>query len=203
MIFFSFSLLQFSSPHLFTSLWYSSPRLLASSISLCLSLLQSYLCLVDITLPILVTIIFSFTLSSSTCPDSVASLCRNRRHNYPCLFTSSWYSSLFLFASSIPLHISLSRLSLRIVDITSPKFVTIAFYLSWFLCFSLSQSPAQLSLSLHPLVIFLSFFYLPCQYHFIYTCRDCLFASLISLRLSFLQSSSTCPDHLLLVRIIS
>ena len=114
------------------SLWYSSPHLLASSISLCLSLLQSYLRLVDITLPILVTIIFSFTWLSSTCPDSFASLCRNRRHNYPCLFTSSWSSSLFLFALSIPLHISLSWLSLRLVDITSPKFVTIVFYASKF-----------------------------------------------------------------------
>ena len=112
------------------ALWYSSPRLLASSISLYLSLLQSYLRLVDITSPILVTIIFSFTWSSSTCPDSFASLCRNRRHIYPCLFTSSWYSSLFLFASSIPLHISLSRLYLHLVDITSPKFVTIVFYAS-------------------------------------------------------------------------
>ena len=132
MIFLSFSLLQFSSPRIFTSLWYSSPRLLASSISLCLSLFQSYLCLVGITSPILVTIIFSFTWSSSTCPDSFASLCRNHRHNHPCLFTSSWYSSLFLFASSIPLHISLSRLSLRLVDITSPKSVTIVFYASKF-----------------------------------------------------------------------
>ena len=33
----------------------------------------------------------------------------------------------------------------------------IVFYLYWFLCFSLSQLPAQLSLSLHLLVIFLSF----------------------------------------------
>ena len=148
----------------------------------------------------------------------------------------------------------------------------IVFYLSWFLCFSLSQSPAQLSLSLHLLMIFLSFyiclvditsyilvtivssprwyhfaqvcynrlllvliifslcvssshftdcfdspfcncwctyprlftfswsssphifassFYLSRRYHFIYPCQDCLFASLISLRLSLLQSSST------------
>ena len=132
MIVFSFFLLQFSSPRLFTSLWYSSPCLLVSSISLCLSLFQLYLCLVDITLPILVTVIFSFTWSYSTCSDSFASLCRNLRHNYPCLFTSSWSSSLFLFASSIPLHISLSKLSLRLVDITSPKFVTIVFYASKF-----------------------------------------------------------------------
>ena len=40
------------------------------------------------------------------------------------------------------------------------------------------------------------------RYHFIYYCHGFIFASLISLRLSLLQLSSTCPDHLLLVRII-
>ena len=132
MIVFSFSLLKFSSPHILTFLWYSSPRLLASSISLCLSLLQSYLRLNDITSPILVTIIFSFTWSSSTCPDSFASLCHNHQNKYPFLFTFSWSSYLFLFASSIPLHISLSQLSLHLVDINLPNFFTIVFYASKF-----------------------------------------------------------------------
>ena len=191
-IVFSFSLLQFSFPYIFTSLWYCSPYLLASSISLCLSLLQSYLRLVGITSPILVTIIFSFTWSSSTCPDSFASLCRNHRHNYPCLFTSSWSSSLFLFASSTPLHISLSQLSLRLVDITSLKFVTIVFYLSW------SSSPC----AYHLLILLITLILLvaivdalilvsspsydllllissPCQYQFSYPCRNPLLLFLI------------------------
>ena len=83
------------------------------------------------------------------------------------------------FSSSIHLPVIFFSSSLSLVNITLPILVAIVssscryhlaypcnnylllylivFYLSWLLCFSLSQSPAQLSLSLHLLVIFLSF----------------------------------------------
>ena len=83
------------------------------------------------------------------------------------------------FSSSIHLPVIFFSSSLSLVNLTLPILVAIAssprryhfvypcnsyiilyliaFYLYWFLCFSLSQSPAQLSLSLHLLVIFLSF----------------------------------------------
>ena len=114
-------------------------------------------------------------------------------------------------------------LSISLVNITLPIFVAIVssprwyhfaypcdnylllylivFYLSWFLCFSLSQSPAQLSLSLHLLVIFLSFSICLVDTTS-YILVTIVSASFISLRLSLLQLSSTCPDHLLLLCII-
>ena len=54
----------------------------------------------------------------------------------------------------------------------------------------LTRPPSLILVSSPPCDIPL-FFYLPRRYHFIYPCHDCLFALLISLRLSLLQSSST------------
>ena len=134
------------------------------------------------------------------------------------------------FSSSIHLPVIFFSLSLSPVNITLPILVAIissprqyhfaypcnnylplyliVFYLSWFLCFSLSQSPEQLSLSLHLLVIFHSFSIclvdttsyilvtivsLPCWYNFSWVCYNRLLLVLIIF--SLWVSSSHFTDY--------
>ena len=96
-----------------------------------------------------------------------------------------FFSSLILFNITLPILVSIvsspNRYHFAYPCNNYLLLYLIVFYLSWFLCFSLSQSPAQLSLSLHLLVIFFSFSiclvdttsYIlvtiissPCRYHF-------------------------------------
>ena len=198
MIVFSFSFLQFSSPHLFTSLWYSPhfsflwPSTLLLLVTINLSFSSPWLHIFFLSLSL-----FSypypfhgwFDTPRCNCLILVLSSC------YGCLLlatltlqyqcTSPFCDCLLLLlvaiflSSSIHLPVIFFSSSLSLVNITLPIFVTIVssprryhfaypcnnylllylivFYLSWFLCFSLLQSPAQLSLSLHLLVILLYF----------------------------------------------
>ena len=92
---------------LFASLWSSSPCLLSLSISLHLLLLQSSLCVVDITSPTLVKVIFSLSGLSSTFPDSFASPCCKRWRASNCLLNLLLSSPPRLFALSISICLSL------------------------------------------------------------------------------------------------
>ena len=169
--------------------------------------------LVNITLPILVAIV------SSPRQYHFAYPCNNYLLLYLIVFYLSWFFCVslskfpaqlslsfhllviflfFIFASSIPLHISLSQLSLRLIDITLPKFVTIVFYLSW------SSSPCAYHLLIlmitlillvaivdvlilissysHDLLLLIS---LPRRYHFYYPCRNPLLLFLVVFPLSW------------------
>ena len=112
--------------------------------------------------------------------------------------TSLWSSSLFLFALSIPLHISFSGLSLRLVYITSPKFVTIVFYLFWssspcayhllillitlILLVAIVDARILVSSPFHDLLLLISS---PRRYQFSYPCRNPLLLFLIVFPLSW------------------
>ena len=146
-------------------------------------LFSSYLCLVDITSPILVAIILYLSRSSSTCTDSFTSPFRDCQRTSTHLFTYFWYSSTYIFSSSVSIFPYLLQLSSSCPDHLLLVLITFLLLVAMIEVLLLLSSPYRGILLL---------VYFPRWYNFSYPSRNSLFLVLIFFPLYGLLF--TCPD---------